>query len=250
MSLDLALVMPVYNEAACIVQVIGSWREMLASLGLRFRLLVLDDGSCDGTKTALAAFAGDGRLEILHKENTGHGPTILLGYRRAVQEAKWIFQCDSDGEIGAEHFPALWEKREGYDALFGVRKGRRQSPTRQLISVGSRLVVRLWCGRGAVDVNVPYRLMRADILAQIVEQIPADTFAPNVIISGALARAGARLYHHPVPLEGRRTGRTSLAGGRLWRAAWRAFWQTLRCRPRLELTGGAAAEHGEARARK
>jgi len=235
MSLELALVMPVYNEEACIAGVVRSWRAMLEGLGIRFRMLVLDDGSTDGTRTALGAFAGDDRVEVIHKANSGHGPTILEGYRRAVRLAEWVFQCDSDDEMKPDGFPALWAMREQHDALFGVRAGREQGPARRLISACSRLTVRALFGPGVDDVNTPYRLIRSRVPAQIVARVPDATFAPNVIVSGALCRAGARICNHAVRHECRRTGSVSIVKWKLWRAALRSFWQTLRCRPRIVL---------------
>lgn len=235
MSLELAVVMPVYNEEACIAGVVRSWRAMLEGLGIRFRILVLDDGSTDGTRAALGAFAGNDRVEVIHKPNSGHGPTILAGYRRAVRLADWVFQCDSDDEMKPDGFPALWGMREQYDALFGVRTGREQGPARRLISACSRLTVRVLFGRGVEDVNTPFRLIRSRLLAEIVAGVPDDTFAPNVIISGALCRAGARICNHPVPHQCRKTGTVSIVKWKLWRAALRSFWQTLRCRPRVVL---------------
>ena len=231
MAIELCMVMPVYNEVACVAGVVGAWREMLERLGVEFRMLVLNDGSTDGTETALRPFEDDGRIDLISKQNSGHGPTILEGYHRAVELADWVFQCDSDDEMKPGHFPALWAKRDEYDALFGVRVGRRQSPTRGLISAVSRLTVRMLFGSGVCDVNTPYRLMRAALLREIIVQIPPDTFAPNVIISGAFARAGKRILNTPVPHEGRRTGAVSVVKWRLWRAVIKAFWQTLLCRP-------------------
>ncbi len=232
---ELALVMPVYNEEACIVGVVQSWRDMFASLGVDVRLIVLNDGSRDGTAEALSRLRDDERIEIVNKPNSGHGPTILTGYRRAAEMADWIFQCDSDDEMKPDHFPELWKRRAEYDALFGMRSGREQNAGRRLISAASRFTVRLLFGAGVSDVNTPYRLIRAPLLKAIIAQIPDDTFAPNVIISGSLARAGARVYNHPVPHEQRRTGSVSIVKWKLWKSAFRSFWQTLRCRPRIEL---------------
>jgi len=234
MPLDLALVMPVYNEEGCIAEVVTSWLGVLSGLGIRFKMIVLDDGSTDGTKEVLAGFADDGRIEVVHKANSGHGPTILIGYHRAVETADWVFQCDSDNEMPVGHFPALWESREQYDALFGVRVGRLQNVGRRLISAVSRLTVRTFFGKGIADVNTPYRLMRARLLNEIIAQIPDDTFAPNVIISGTLARGQARILSYPVPHRGRRTGKASIVRWKLWKSAVRAFLQTVRCRPHVD----------------
>jgi glycosyltransferase involved in cell wall biosynthesis len=203
-------------------------------MGIEFRMIVLNDGSRDGTREALAAFEGDPRVTVIHKPNSGHGPTILMGYRQAVELAPWVFQCDSDDEMKPEHFPELWNIRDPYDAVFGLRQGRRQNVGRKIISAGSRLTVRLLFGKGVLDVNTPYRLMRSDLLKQILPQIPDDTFAPNVIISGTLARSGARICNRPVPHEGRRTGTASIVKWKLWKSALKALWQTLRCRPKID----------------
>lgn len=236
-GLELALVMPVYNEEECIADVVRSWRDALAAERINFRILVLNDGSRDGTAGALQVFADDPHVTVIDKPNSGHGPTILMGYRMAVDLADWVFQCDSDDEMKPDHFGDLWRAREDYDALFGARAGRHQGAVRKLISVVSRLTVRALFGSGVQDVNTPYRLIRAPILRHIVAQIPDDTFAPNVIISGTLARAHARICNLPVPHEQRATGSVSIVRWKLWKAAARSFWQTLRCRPRLERGG-------------
>ncbi len=222
--------MPVYNEAECIAKVVASWRYELAALRIDFRMIVLNDGSRDGTAEALAAFAGDSRIEIVNKPNAGHGPTILMGYRKAAAIANWVFQCDSDDEMPADHFRRLWARREQFDAVIGIRAGRSQGLGRKLISKVSRLAVWMLYGRGVADVNVPYRLIRAEVLAPLVERIPSDTFAPNVIISGALARGRCRIANVPVPHQGRRTGTVSIMKWKLWRSAFLAFRQTIRCR--------------------
>ena len=229
MPFELGLVMPVYNEVECIVDVVESWRQELNRLDIDYMMIVLNDGSRDGTAEALTCFAGDERITIINKENSGHGPTILLGYCKALQMAHWVFQCDSDNEMKPQSFSGLWEKRERFDALFGVRESRRQNFGRSFISFISRLTVRLLFRDRVIDVNTPYRLMRAEVLCKIVEQIPKNTFAPNVIISGVLSKAGIRVYNHPVPHQGRKTGTISIVKLKLWKAAIKAFFQTVYC---------------------
>jgi glycosyltransferase involved in cell wall biosynthesis len=234
MDLDLAVVMPVYNEEACIVEVLQSWNEAIACLGASYQIIVLNDGSTDRTAEKLAPLAGK-HVVLINKKNSGHGPTILQGYGLAVDRADWVFQCDSDDEMKPQHFAQLWKERNHFDALFGYRAGRVQGHGRRLISVVSRLTVRLLFGKGVRDVNTPYRLMRATLLKEIIRQIPASTFAPNIIISGALAKSKARIFNLPVPHEGRRTGAVSIVKWKLWKAAFQSFWQTLRCRPDVAL---------------
>ena len=76
--------------------------------------------------------------------------------------------------------------------------------------------------------NCPYRLMRSSTLVPLLEPIPDDTFAPNVVLSGLLARSGARLAEVPVAHRDRTTGVVSILGLRALRAAIRSFGQTVR----------------------
>jgi hypothetical protein len=171
MELDLVLVLPVYNEEDCIVAVMREWTTMLSHLGIRYQMIVLNDGSKDRTAARLAEFSGDSHVQVIDKANAGHGPTVLQGYRLAVDRAIWAFQCDSDNEMPADHFPELWARREHYDALFGTRTDRVQTLPRKIVSAASRMTVRILFGPGVVDVNTPYRLMRCSVLKQIIEQI-------------------------------------------------------------------------------
>ncbi|MBJ6727304.1 glycosyltransferase family 2 protein [Geomesophilobacter sediminis] len=225
---ELALVMPVYNEEECIEPVVTSWRSEFVSLGIDFVMLVLNDGSRDRTAEVLARFGDDPRIRVINKANSGHGPTILQGYRFGVELAEWVFQTDSDDEMKPQHFKELWLRRNQYDALFGFRQGREQSLGRSLISLVSRRAVGLLFGSGVVDVNTPYRLIRSSLLQEIVRGIPDDTFAPNLVISGMVARKKSRIYNHPVPHEGRRTGSVSIVRWKLWKAALRSLLQTVK----------------------
>ncbi len=226
---DLSVVMPVYNEAEAIGPVLEKWRAMLDALAIRYRIRVYNDGSKDATGSILSTIAeqSDGRILAITKPNSGHGPTILQGYREAVEDSDWVFQIDSDDEMGPESFPALWNAREDYDFLLGQRDGRRQPLPRKVISFVSRLCVRLFYKQGVWDVNAPYRLMRASAFAEFYTAIPADTFAPNVILSGLAAREGLRLLEVPVPQHDRTTGEVSIKKWKLLKAAARSFAQTI-----------------------
>ena len=230
---ELTIVMPVYNEQDAIQRVVCEWLDEMARLRIRCELRAYNDGSKDATAERLRAMQSQHpELVVIDKRNEGHGPTILRGYREAT--APWVFQTDSDGEMPASSFSTLWERRNEYDALFGYRAGRVQNLGRKLISLVSRCTVSLLFGKGVRDVNTPYRLIRASLLKAIVAQIPDDTFAPNVIISGALARANVRLWNGPVPHQGRKSGAVSIVKWKLWKAAFRSFWQTVRCRPTID----------------
>jgi len=230
---ELALIMPVYNEEACIGEVIQSWHDEFKRLKINFIILILNDGSRDHTAERLKDFSKNKKVEVIHKENSGHGSTILMGYHLAVEKAKWVFQVDSDNEIRPDQFVNFWEKRENYDGLFGIREGRLQEADRKTVSLIARNLIYFLYGKGVADPNVPFRLLRAEVLKKIIFKIPLETFAPNVIISGAFTLHRFRIYNHPVICWGRETGATTLVSWKIWRSAFLSFWQTIEARYRL-----------------
>jgi glycosyltransferase involved in cell wall biosynthesis len=225
----LCVVMPVHNEESCIEGVLDSWRAVLRRLDLRYQILVIDDGSRDSTGARLDAVAVlDSAVEVVHQAQSGHGPAILRGYRMAVGRAEWVFQVDSDRELEAAEFARFWPPRAGEDFVFGQRINRRQRLSRWIVSAGSRLTQRLLFGRGGpLDPNVPFRLMRARALAPLLEDIPPRTFAPNLIVSGRLARRALGVRNLPVAIQPRAGGHTTLRRWKLARVAWRALRETV-----------------------
>jgi dolichol-phosphate mannosyltransferase len=230
---NLAVVMPVYNEEECIEKVVDAWLGILEALRIDFVMILLNDGSTDGTAGVLHRFASDPRIMLVNKPNSGHGPTIHLGYRLAVDIADWTFQSDSDSEIPPEPFLEFWERRDKFDGLFGIRVGRIQSTGRSVMSRISRIATH-WLFRSQVsDVNVPYRLLRSSALRSALALIPPETFAPNILIAALFSLAGMRTLDIRVPHSNRRTGSVSLVRWRLWQGAIRSFGQLLLLRFRV-----------------
>ncbi len=230
---ELCLIMPVYNEQEIVGEVLRAWSRELDRLRIAWEAHVYNDGSRDGSLAVLQRCAAEnGRIVAHDKPNSGHGPTILAAYRELCPRSAWLFQIDSDDEIGPESFPELWRRRHDYDFLLGRRIGRRAQRVRQVISLVSRLVVHLCYGRGVHDVNSPYRLMRTAAFKDIFFAIPEDTFAPNLLVSGLAARNGLRCYETGVPYRFRRTGAPSIVGLKLVKNVFKAFWQAVRFRLR------------------
>jgi hypothetical protein len=224
---DLAVVMPVYNEAACIKQVLTSWTSTLTQLGIRFRVVVIDDGSTDGTGEILQSLGGEPWINVITQENAGHGPALINGYARAVETAEWVFQTDSDEEMNPADFPALWERKDSLDAGFGVRLRSRRGAVRRAITMVSRWMVSLLFNDAVKDVNVPFRLIRSDLLRAILPTIPPKSFAPNVMIAAACARSGLRVYNHPLRNRPRQTGVSIKRELAVLSGAGLALWQIL-----------------------
>lgn len=226
---ELALIMPVYNEEGAIKNVLEKWDKTLSDLHIDYKIFAYNDGSKDKTGEILKEISSEHENIIaINKENSGHGPTILKGYRDNAEEFEWIFQIDSDDEMKEDSFHKLWENRENYDFLIGIRDGREQVLSRKIISAVSRMCIRIFYGKGVWDVNSPYRLMKTAKFKDVYFKIPSDTFAPNVIISGYCARKHLKFYETPVPCGIRETGEVSIKHFKLLKAAAKSFLQTIR----------------------
>lgn len=224
---ELAIIMPAYNEEGSIAQVVNVWTHELQRLNIDFKIHVYNDGSKDRTGQILHDLSDKNNYLVVHdKPNSGHGPTILEGYRDNIN-AEWIFQIDSDDEIGSENFEKLWEQKSEYDFLIGNRDGRKSPLSRKIVSSISRIVVHVFYGNSIYDVNSPFRLMRSNSLKDVFGELPISTSAPNVIISGIASLRKLRVLEIPVHYKFRTTGEVSIKKIKLLKIAARSFWQTI-----------------------
>jgi dolichol-phosphate mannosyltransferase len=229
-SNELAVILPAYNEEAALPGVIDKWTAVLDSLGMQYQMHVYDDGSKDNTRAVLESLAvANPKVTVHSKPNSGHGPTILQGYRENC-ETPFILQIDSDDEIEPSYFRQFWNQRDIYDFQIGRRRYENRSGTRAIISLISRIAVRILYGRGVYDVNCQYRLMRGVSFRQLFASIPANTFAPNVIVSGYACFHKMRINQLDVKYKFRSTGQVSIKHFKLLRSAIRSFMQTIRFR--------------------
>lgn len=228
------VVMPAYNEEACIAQVCREWLAVMESVD-GCRLLVIDDGSRDRTPTILEALAAaNPALEVVRQRNAGHGAAILNGYRRALEMgAEWVFQVDSDGQFDPWDFTRLWERSGRYRFLVGYRWRRKDPMLRRAVSAALRRLIRVLFGVRLRDPNVPFRLMEARLLAELLPRLPENVFAPNLLLA-ILARTGdSGFYEVPVHHRARRGGRSSLGLTRLARVLPRCLRELLRFRSQV-----------------
>ncbi len=221
---ELTVVVPAYNEEAHIGAAVDAWLTVLRPLGMKFQLLVLNDGSTDGTARVLeAARIKAPELSVVNKSNSGHGPTILLAYR-TVRSA-WIFQADSDGEVDPADFAMLWGKRAGHALVMGVRHAEGVPLVRKCVSGVARMLVALLFGTGVHDVNVPFRLFRADDFQSMLRALPEDTLTPNIFLSGWAVRRKISMAFVPVRFRFEIKRKSTLSYRRLLTLSARAALQ-------------------------
>ena len=225
---DVAVVIPVFNEEKLIGECINEWLNVLDSVNLNYEILIIDDGSSDATISIVERYGDNQNIQVIIKQNEGHGPTILAGYKRAVGIAEWVFQADSDNEISPNQFSALWSRRQGQDAVIAWRQGRNQTTVRRLVTFFARVTTKVLFRCHLRDVNIPFRLIRSETLTILLEKIPSDTFAPNIALSGALSLMNYQIEECPVVFNERIVGESSLSNLGAVRKGGRALLELIK----------------------
>ena len=225
---DVAVVIPVFNEEKLIGECINEWLNVLDSVNLNYEILIIDDGSSDATISIVERYGDNPNIQVIIKQNEGHGPTILAGYKRAVGIAEWVFQADSDNEISPNQFSALWSRRQGQDAGIAWRQGRNQTTVRRLVTFFARVTTKVLFRCHLRDVNIPFRLFRSETLTILLEKIPSDTFAPNIALSGALSLMNYQVEECPVIFNERIVGESSLSNLGAVRKGGRALLELIK----------------------
>lgn len=209
---SLYIVMPAYNEEENIEKVVRDWYPLVERIGGESRLVVIDDGSRDGTYRMMKELAKELPLfQPLTKENQGHGATVLYGYRYALDcHADYVFQTDSDGQTNPEEFWPFWELRKDYDLVIGHRCRREDGLSRVFVTKVLKLVIRLCFHVEVTDANTPFRLMESGSLAEQLELIPADFNLSNVVLSVLYAKRKKRVKYIPITFRPRQGGVNSI----------------------------------------
>ena len=222
----LYIIIPAYNEEETIRDVLDDWYPVVASHdgGGQSRLVVINDGSRDGTEAILKAYAEDHPLfGFVTKKNGGHGPAVRYGYAYALKKgADWVFQTDSDGQTLASEFEAFWRVRQNADMVIGWRKERQDGKGRVLVSRVLRLVVRATLGVSLPDANTPFRLMRAEALREVLGRVPRDFALSNVLVASLFKRDKKVIIWRPVTFRPRQGGVNSINIKRIFRIGIKA----------------------------
>ncbi len=121
MQEPISIIIPAYNESEAIGGTLDEIRQVMSIDGLAGEIVVVDDGSTDGTADIVACQNGVRLLQ--HQQNKGYGATLKTGIRRAMYEN--IVIIDADGTYPSEEISCLVSKLNGYDMVVGARTGRK-----------------------------------------------------------------------------------------------------------------------------
>jgi dolichol-phosphate mannosyltransferase len=232
-NIPLSVVMPVYNEEDAIVAAVDDVQRLVLDHVPGAELVVVNDGSRDGTGPLLdAAAAKDPRVRAIHQKNTGHGGALMAALGEARGE--FVFLLDSDRQIPLDDFPNAWRAIvSGHDGVFGVRRSRHDPLLRLYLTAVIRAVVRLLFGVQLYDANVPYKLLRRKIWSEARALVPDGTLAPSLFLAIIAKRRGYDIVEIDVAHKERDTGEVSIRRLKLLKFCAKGLSQMLTLRRRL-----------------
>ncbi len=221
----LYIVIPAYNEQDTIEQVVKDWYSVVEKAGQDSRLVVINDGSKDKTYEILCRMAKDmPMLTPLTKPNGGHGPTVIYGYKYAIDAgADYVFQTDSDGQTNPKEFDAFWELRRQYDVILGNRSKRGDGILRVFTEKVVCLLLRMYFGVKLPDANAPFRLMKADVLSRYVNRFPEDYNLPNIMLSTYFVYYREKVAFREISFKPRQGGVNSIDIPKIFKIGVRAL---------------------------
>ena len=218
----LSVVIPVYNEVNTVIQVI----ERVRATKLPVEIIVIDDGSVDGTREKLAALpAADDLRILLHEKNKGKGAALRTGFTHATGTA--IVVQDADLEYDPEDFRILIQPiiEDHADVVYGTRFGHHDRPVSPLWhALANRWITRMTNVRTGChfsDVETCYKVIRRELLQSLAPDLRENRFGIEIELTIKLAKRRARFYERPIRYwrrgfdEGKKIG---------WKDAVRAFY--------------------------
>ena len=198
---QLSLVVPAFNEAESLAELVGEIRSALDPALADWELLLVDDGSTDRTlEVARRLAAGEPRIRVLrHLRRAGQSAALALGFRSA--RGARVVTLDADLQNDPADLPRLLALLDRADVVNGVRAERRDTLVRKLSSkIGNGF--RNWMtGESVTDVGCSLRVMRAEPLRRVKMFRGMHRFLPTL-----LRMEGARVIEVPVAHRPRHAG--------------------------------------------
>jgi glycosyltransferase involved in cell wall biosynthesis len=192
--LGLSVVIPAFNEAGAIRDVVERARRALKDLGVEHEVIVVDDGSEDGTAAGAAAA---GARVLAHPANAGYGAAILMGAAQARYDL--IAILDADGSYPPEELAKLLPHAAQFDMVIGQRTGQayRGGPLKRRGRWAFAWLAQFVTGQRIPDVNSGMRLFHRRVL-QDAAHIVCRGFSFSTTLTLSALPAGRYVKHVPI----------------------------------------------------
>lgn len=211
--------LPTYNERENLERMVEALGAVLDTG--RDRLLVIDDGSPDGTGEIADRLAAERPwVSVLHRaEKQGIGPAYVAGFRRALADgAELVLELDCDFSHDPADVPRLIEAAEDADLVLGSRYvpgggTENWGLLRRIVSRGGSFYARVFLGVGVRDLTGGFKCFRRETLEAIdLDALSAHGYAFQIETTYRVLRAGLRVREIPIRFVERRAGASKMTG--------------------------------------
>ena len=207
MSEGISVFFPAYNDEASIAGLVGEALALLPSLTDDFEVIVVDDGSTDGTAAVLDGLSrADSRVRVIHHEaNRGYGGALRTGFASATKDL--VFYTDGDGQYDVRELLLLRPLLvEGVDIVNGYKVQRADSWQRKAIGAAYNGLAHLLFSIPIRDVDCDFRLLRRRAVEQL--ELVSSSGSICVELVHKLQRSGCVFAEVPVRHRPRVHGRS------------------------------------------
>ena len=219
----LSIIIPVFNERPTILELL----QRVAAVDLDVEIVVVDDGSTDGTRELLAALDGDARV-VLHGANRGKGAAIRTGLRHVTGDCVLVQDADLEYDPGDYRLLLDTLEERGADVVYGSRLAGPRPPMTWRHWLGNRLltgITNALYGSSLTDMETCYKLLRRRVLDGL--ELRANGFDTEPEITAKLLRRGVAIEEVPI----RYAGRSRAEGKKIsWTDFVIAIWTLVRFR--------------------
>jgi glycosyltransferase involved in cell wall biosynthesis len=200
----LSVIVPVFNERNTVVEVLRRMREIELPDGIEREIIVVDDGSGDGTRDVLRQL-GDSTVRIvMHDRNRGKGAAVRTGFAHATGE--YVLIQDADLEYDPEDWPKLLNPvlRGKARVVYGSRFTGERRNMLLLHWIGNRflsMVTNVLYNTTLSDMETCYKLIERDLVSSL--RLSSDKFDIEPEITAKILKRGIRIYEVPISYSGR-----------------------------------------------
>jgi glycosyltransferase involved in cell wall biosynthesis len=200
----LSVIVPVFNERNTVVEVLRRMRTIELPDGIEREIIVVDDGSADGTRDVLRQL-GDSTVRIvMHDRNRGKGAAVRTGFAHATGE--YVLIQDADLEYDPEDWPKLLHPvlRGRARVVYGSRFTGERRNMLLLHWIGNRflsMVTNVLFNTTLSDMETCYKLIERDLVSGL--RLHSDSFDIEPEITAKILKRGIRIYEVPISYSGR-----------------------------------------------
>ena len=225
---SISVFFPCYNEQENVGRTVEKALEVMQKLNADFEVIIVDDGSSDGTGQIADEIAGrDGRVKVVHHEgNLGYGAGLQSGFKAATKEL--VFYTDGDGQFDINEMPPLLVLMEQYDIVSCYRLNRQDSLIRKINGWCWTKLICLMFGLKIRDIDCAFKLYKREIFDKI--ELSSTGALIDAEILARAARKGYRITQKGVHHYPRTAGEQS---GANLRVVLRAFKELIKLQSRI-----------------